>query len=52
MCPVKIQMLDPAGLVSGYRSEHLNTWLMDNSEDKRIDEQLRRTSSLQHFSLC
>lgn len=44
-------MLDLAGLVSGYRFEHLNTWLMNNSADKLIDKHLRCTSALQHFSL-
>lgn len=44
-------MLDPAGLVSGYISKHLNTWLMNNSAEKLINEHLRCASALQHFSL-
>lgn len=48
---MKVWMLDPAGLVSAYRFEHLNTWLMNSSADKLINEHLRCTSALQHFSL-
>jgi len=48
---VKTQIFESAGLISGYRFGHLNTWLMNNSADKLINEHLRCTSALQHSSL-